>query len=115
MLWVALASFLTAACGGAFLMVRVIQKKPLPSIVTILHGVFGALGLTLLIIAALSAGSFGAVGVALVVLVLVALGGLLNLLIHLKKGKPWLPLVLIHGAAAIFGASVLIYAILSQG
>jgi len=112
MLWVALGSFLLAACGGAYLTVLLAQDKKLPWVVTLLHGLLGALGLTLLLVSALSVGAFGAIWVATIILVCAALGGLFNLLIHLRKGKPILAVALIHGVVSVIGAAVLVYAII---
>ena len=113
LLWIALGAFLTAACGGAYLTVLLAQEKKLPWIVTLLHGVLGALGLVLLLVAALAAKAFGAVWIALIVLVCAALGGFLNLLVHMKRGKPILAVALIHGVVALIGAGVLVFAILN--
>jgi len=113
MLWIALGIFLLAACGGAYLTVLLAQDKKIPWSITLLHGVLGALGLTLLLVSALSVGAFGAVWMATIIFVCAALGGLLNLLIHLRKGRPVLPIALIHGVVAVIGAVVLVYAIVT--
>ena len=112
-MWVALGSFLVAACGGAYLTFLIAKGKKIPWSITLLHGILGALGLTLLLVSALNVGAFGAIWVATIILVCAALGGLLNLLIHLRKGRPFLPIALIHGVVAMIGAAVLVYAILS--
>ena len=113
MLWIALGTFLIAAMGGGYLTVLLAKDKKLPWAVTVLHGVFGALGLVLLLISAMQVKAFGAVWIAVIVFVLAALGGLLNLFIHIKRGKPILPIALIHGVVAVIGAGVLFFAILN--
>ncbi len=76
---------------------------------TIAHGIFGALGLLLLIIAAFNQ-SLSRLGISsLVIFILVAIGGFALLGFDLSKKPLPKPLIAVHGAAAVIAFLILLF------
>lgn len=105
MLLYALCLFALAALFGMYMLMQVLGGRLPPWFAAILHGVFAATGLVLLLYAAfLSGGPAPAlVLVAAVLLVVAALGGFVMVASHLQKKVPPKPLALIHAGAAVLG------------
>ena len=98
-----------AALGGVFLAVQRLRERPLPMPVALLHGALAALALVLLIVGVLRSPVPTAVWGALALFVVVALGGFLAFTYHLR-GRPLpLPLLFIHGGAAVVAYLLLLY------
>lgn len=105
MLTYAIIVFAVAALGGLLLASFVLRGKLAPWAVSLLHAALGAIGLLLVIYAALSTGIAGAALAALIILIIAALAGFYLASIHLRsqvapKGTVFLH-VLIKAAAAI--------------
>jgi hypothetical protein len=109
MLIYALIAFGVAALGGATLAYMRIVKKDVSMPIAIVHGIFAATGLVLLILGVSQAGGGGPTA-ALAVFVIAALGGFLLFSFHLRSRPMPVPLVLVHGAAAIVAFLILLVA-----
>lgn len=103
----ALACFVAAALIGLFAAIEILTDKTPPWAASIMHGLFGASGLALLIFA-IANGAPNRVFYALVILLIAALGGFFLVSFHLR-GKPHPKLfAIIHPAIAIIGVLTLV-------
>jgi hypothetical protein len=113
MLIYALIVFAIGALGGLTLAgVYVLQGRLAPWALSLLHATLGAIGLLLLIYAAVTTGLSGAALVALAILIIAALGGFYLASIHLRGKVAPKPVVFIHAGVAVFGFLALLGAIL---
>jgi hypothetical protein len=112
MLTYAITAFAIAAVGGATLAYLRIVKKDVSLPLALVHGLFAATGLVLLTIGVSRIGGAG-LTVALAVFVLAALGGFTTFSFHLRSRPLPIPLVLIHGAAAVTAFVILL--VVTQG
>jgi hypothetical protein len=103
----ALIAFAIAALGGATMAYLRIAKQTVCMPLALLHGLLAATGLVLLAYGLLQTGGTG-LTVALAVFVLAALGGFTLFSFHLRSRPLPIPLVLIHGAAAITAFVILL-------
>ena len=103
----ALVLFAIAAVGGATLAYMRIVKKDVSMPLALVHGVFAAAGLVTLVLAVAAMKSSGATA-ALVVFLLAALGGFTLFSFHLRTRPLPVPLVLIHGGAAVIAFLILL-------
>lgn len=112
MLLNALIVFAIAALGGLTLAgVYVLQGKLAPWALSLLHAALGAIGLLLLIYAALTTGIPGAALAALVILVIAALGGFYLASIHLRGKVAERSIVFVHAGVAVIGFLMLLGAV----
>lgn len=103
----AVACFVAAAVVGLFAAIEIFTDKTPPWGASLLHGLFGASGLVLLILAVMH-GAPNRVFYALVVLLVAALGGFFLVSFHLR-GKPHPKIVaIIHPAVALLGVLTLL-------
>jgi hypothetical protein len=110
----ALIVFAIAALGGLTLAaVYVLQGRLAPWSLSLLHAALGAIGLLLLIYAALTTGISGTALAALVILAIAALGGFYLASIHLRRKVARKPIVFIHAGLAVIGFLTLLGAVLS--
>jgi hypothetical protein len=110
----ALIVFAIAALGGLTLAgVYVLQGRLAPWSLSLLHAALGAIGLLLLIYAALTTGISGTGLAALVILAVAALGGFYLASIHLRAKVASRPIVFIHAGLAVIGFLTLLGAVLS--
>ncbi len=106
---IALICFAIAAILGITFVVKYSSSGSLSTPIALSHGLFGALGLINLIIAA-AKGMTSTVGnIALVIFVIAAIGGFILITNHLKKGSLPKPLIAIHAAAAVIAFLLLIF------
>ena len=113
MLMYALIVFVIAALGGLTLAAAYLLRGRLaPWPLSLLHAGLGAIGLLLLIYAALTTGISGTALAALVILVIAALGGFYLASIHLRKEVAQRSVVFIHAGAAVIGFLTLLGAVL---
>lgn len=112
MLKYVLLIFLIGASGGLYMATRVLRGRLAPWMISALHALFGATGLSLLIIAILKEELSGLPVVALGVLTITALLGFFLASIHLNKRVALKHYVFIHASFAITGVTLLILAIL---
>jgi hypothetical protein len=105
MLIVSLALFAVAALFGVYMIVRVFKGAPPPWPAAILHGLFAATGLVLLLYAAFASGAPAPmlVMVAAGLLLIAALGGFALISFHLRKQAPPRALAGIHAFVAVSG------------
>jgi hypothetical protein len=109
----ALIVFAIGALGGLTLAgMYVLQGRLAPWPLSLVHAALGAIGLLLLIYAALTTGISGAVLTALVILVIAALGGFYLASIHWRGELAKKPVVFIHAGAAVVGFLTLLCAVL---
>ena len=114
MLLSALVVFAIGALGGLTLAaVYVLQGKLAPWPLSLLHAALGAVGLLLLIYAALTNGISGAALAALLILLVAALGGFYLASIHLRGQVARKPVVFIHAGVAVIGFLTLLGAVLN--
>lgn len=97
--------FAIAALGGATLAVLRLMNKPLPISLAVIHGLFAAAGLILLIVAMIYlAVTNSLVTSALILFIIAAIGGaILFFFFHLRNKSLPIVLVLGHGLLAIIG------------
>jgi hypothetical protein len=103
MLSYALVVFAIGALGGVMLATYVLQGRLAPWPLSLLHAGLGAVGLLLLIYAALTTGISPMALAALVVLAIAALGGFYLASIHLRGKVAERPVVFIHAGVAVVG------------
>jgi hypothetical protein len=103
MLTYAVIVFAIAALGGLVLVSYVLQGRLAPWALSLLHAALGAIGLLLVIYAAITSGISHAALTALVILVIAALGGFYLASIHLRNIVAPKQVVVIHAGAAIIG------------
>jgi uncharacterized membrane protein (UPF0136 family) len=109
MLIYALTAFAIAAAVGATLAYLRIVKKDVSMPLALIHGLFAATGLVLLIVAFSQIGG-KVLTIDLALFVLAALGGFTLFSYHLRSRPMPVPLVLVHGAAAIVAFLILVAA-----
>ncbi|HEY6010880.1 MAG TPA: hypothetical protein VIX18_05360 [Nitrospirota bacterium] len=107
MLTIALIVFGVAALGGATLAYLRIVKKDVSMPLAIVHGAAAAAGLVLLILGVMEAGTTGS-KTSLAIFLVAALGGFTLFSFHLRSRPMPVPLVLIHGGAAITAFLILL-------
>ena len=107
MLTTALVAFAVAAAGGATLAYMRIVKKDVSMPLAVVHGLAAAIGLVLLIIGVMQMGSMGS-KVALGIFLAAAIGGFTLFSFHLRSRPLPIPLVLIHGGAAVLAFVILV-------
>jgi hypothetical protein len=109
----AIVLFALAATGGAFLAYLRFNNKPLPMPLGVAHGVAAASGLVALLLAVLNGPATTMARVALGLFVAAALGGL-TLFSFQARGKQLpIPLVVVHGSAAVIAFVVLLIAVVN--
>ncbi len=116
MLNAAIILFAVAAVIGLAMAVAHLRGETPPrTTLAVLHGLFAASGLVILLIAVMTVGAGGGTGLALGLFLLAALGGFVLLSFHLR-GRP-LPngLVIGHGLLAVAGFLVLLAAVFLIG
>ncbi|HEV7606712.1 MAG TPA: hypothetical protein VGO61_05210 [Steroidobacteraceae bacterium] len=103
--------FAVAAVAGLTMAVMHFRGKtpPRPAL-AVLHGLFAASGLVVLLLALLKVGFGGTPGIALGILVVAALGGFVLLSFHLKGRALPSGLVVGHALLAVAGFVVLVAA-----
>ena len=111
MLAYAVIVFAIGAVGGLLLASYVLREKLAPWAVSLLHAALGAIGLLLVIYAAVTAGISHAAMAALIILVIAALGGFFLASIHLRGTVAPKSLVFIHAGVAIIGFLTLLGAV----
>lgn len=112
MLVYALIVFAVAALGGLTMaLLFVLRGRMAPWALSLLHAGLGAIGLLLLLYAALTAKIAQMALIALLILVIAALGGFYLASIHLQKKVAPRPIVFVHGGAAVIGFVTLLGAV----
>ena len=107
---------LTAVGGLLMAGMRFSGRSHPPTLVTMLHGLLAASGLTLVLYPALTTGLPGGGWAGLVLLLAAVLGGLvLNLRYHWERLQLPIPLLLAHAAAAAAGLVVLAISVWNAG
>ncbi|MEZ5918753.1 MAG: hypothetical protein R3D66_02140 [Alphaproteobacteria bacterium] len=109
---IALGVFAVAALFGAFLAFKHFTGARLPTPVALLHGLFAASGIVVLLLAYMQDALPSMAKIALGLFVVAALGGFVLFAHHLKRKKLPSPVVLIHAGVAvtaflILGVSIL--------
>ncbi len=103
MLTYAVIIFAIGALGGLALASYVLRGRLAPWALSLLHAALGALGLLLVIYAALSTGISRAALTALVILIIAALGGFYLASIHLRNEVAPKAVVFVHAGIAVIG------------
>ncbi|HLX15554.1 MAG TPA: hypothetical protein VKS24_10150 [Bradyrhizobium sp.] len=103
MLGYALVIFAIGALGGLVLASSVLRGRLAPWPLSLLHAGLGAIGLLLLIYAALTTGISHAALAALIILAIAALGGFYLASIHLRGQVAPQPIVFVHAGVAVIG------------
>ena len=107
----ALVLFGLAAIGGVSLAYLRIQGRPLPTPLALAHGAIAAVGLVVLVLAALADGAPSEARVALGLFVAAALGGFVLFSFHVRKKQLPLGIVAVHGLVAVVAFAILIAAV----
>jgi hypothetical protein len=108
MIVTAIALFLIAALFGIYMALRIFGGGIPPWAAVILHGVFAASGLLVLLYALFTGTQSAAVTIAAVLLVIAALGGFFMFSYQLRKLPPPKAVVVIHALAAVIGVVALL-------
>lgn len=106
--------FAIAAVGGMLLAFFRLSNRPLPMPLALLHGALAAAGLVALSVVVLGGGSMQA-KLALGLFLLAALGGFFLLSFHLRKKELPVPVVVVHGLAALAAFTVLLVGAAAAG
>lgn len=107
MLTIALVVFGLAAAGGAMLAYMRIVKQDVSMPLAIAHGIAAAAGLVLLILGVMEMGTAGS-KTALAIFLIAAVGGFTLFSFHLRSRPMPVPLVYIHGGAAVVAFLILL-------
>jgi hypothetical protein len=103
-----IALFLIAALFGIYMALRIFGGGMPPWAAVILHGLFAASGLLVLLYAVFTGTQSAAVVIAAVLLVVAALGGFFMFSYHLRKLPPPKAVVVVHALAAVLGVVALL-------
>jgi hypothetical protein len=103
MLGYALIVFAIGALGGIALASYVLRGRLAPWPLSLLHAGLGAIGLLLILYAALTTGLSNVALAALVILAIAALGGFYLASIHLRGKVAQQPIVFVHAGVAVIG------------
>ncbi len=114
MLTYAVIVFAIGALGGLGLASYVLRGQLAPWGLSLLHAALGAIGLILVIYAAVSGGVGQAALIALVILIIAALGGFYLASIHLRGTVAPKPVVFIHAGVAVIGFLTLLGAVIGM-
>jgi hypothetical protein len=106
----AIVLFALAATGGLALAYLRITNKPLPMPLALLHGAGAAAGLIALLLAVVQGAAMGGARIALGIFVVAALGGFALFSFHVRKQPLPIPLVVVHGLAAVVAFVLLLLA-----
>ena len=101
MLTIAIVLFAVAALGGLVLASQALAGKTPPMAVAVIHGLFAASGLILLIMGVMKAATAGLGAWSLGIFLVAALGGFTLFSFHLRKRALPVPLVVVHALAAV--------------
>jgi hypothetical protein len=113
MLGYALIIFAIGALGGIALASFVLRGRLAPWPLSLAHAALGAIGLIILIYAAVTAGISHTALAALVILVIAALGGFYLASIHLRQKVAPKSIVSVHAAIAVIGFLTLLGVVFS--
>jgi len=111
MLTYAVIVFAIGALGGLVLASSVLRGRLAPWGLSLLHAALGAIGLILVVYAAVSGGVPQAALLALVILIIAALGGFYLASIHLRGTVAPKPVVFVHAGVAAIGFLTLLGAV----
>jgi hypothetical protein len=103
MLGYALIVFAIGALGGIALASFVLRGRLAPWPLSLVHAGLGAIGLLLVLYAALTTGISNVALAALVILAVAALGGFYLASIHLRGKVAQQPIVFVHAGIAVIG------------
>lgn len=103
MLHYALISFALAAVGGLILAAHVLRAKFAPWALSLLHAIFGAVGLLLMIQLLIDGNAAQSVLIGFALLLLAALGGFFLASFHLRLKLPHKGIVMLHAGLAVAG------------
>lgn len=113
MIKLALGAFAVAAVGGLIAAVRHFREQDIPWGVTILHGLFGAAGLVLLLLPVVNGQAAGLAKIALILFLVAALGGFVLVSFHLRRQRHPSAFIVVHALVAVAAFLLLAYYVLS--
>lgn len=113
MLNVAAIIFAVAAAGGVVLALHVLRNKLAPWALSIVHGLLGATGLVLVLLAVLQGRGGSLATASLAVLVVAALGGFFLASFHWREKLAPKGVVVLHALVAVSGFGLLLAAVLA--
>ncbi len=111
LLIIAAILFALGALGGLVMAVKSFTGAAIPVPLAALHGLLGATGLVLLIVAALLGVGGNTGRIALAVLLVAALGGFYLLSFHVRKQRHPRAVIVIHALVAVIGFLTLLTAL----
>ena len=106
--------FALGALGGLVMALRAFRGDTIPPMLAAGHGILGAAGLVLLLLAAITGVAGNTATIALGILVVAALGGFYLLSFHIRKEQHPKAVIVVHALIAVVGFLTLLYAILQQ-
>lgn len=114
MLDYAIAVLAIAAVGGVVMAFKVLRGQFAPWALSLLHALFAATGLVLIIAALVNGIDSTALRAALGILIVAALGGFYLGAQHLRKKKAPGKVVIVHAGVAVTGFLALLFAAFGQ-
>jgi len=111
LLLIAVALLSVAAFGGISLAALHFKQKPVPWPFSVGHGTLAFAGIAIVLVAWVQGASSGFLSYAIGILIAAACGGLFMAFLHKKTGTRPSAVVVIHGAAALIGVSLLAVAV----
>ncbi|MEO5930435.1 MAG: hypothetical protein ABIR47_10930 [Candidatus Kapaibacterium sp.] len=115
MLTYAVVLFAVAAVLGIALASSFLRGKVPSVVLAVIHGLFAASGLVIVLIGVIRAAHSGIGGYALGLFILAALGGFILFSLHLRKKAVPTELIVGHGLAAVVGFVLLLLWVFGNG
>ena len=112
MMIAALLALAAGATAGLYLASKHFRRQRLPAWGALLHGLGGATGFTLVLLAVVREPAFRPVRDSLYVLIATVAFGCVNLLFHVRRVRHRTSLIAIHALCAVSGVVLLIRAII---
>ena len=104
----AIVMFVITAAGGVALASHLLKGRLAPWPVSVLHALFGAVGLLMVTVAVVTSEGGPRLFYALMFLVAAAAGGLVLVSFHLRKSVAPRAVVLVHAGVAVIGVLMLV-------
>jgi len=112
LIYIAIGLFVPAAAAGATMAILHWRARVPPWKLTILHGLLALGGLANLLTAVAGRSTIGSIHAIALLFVLIALGGIIVVSFHVRRRRPPLPLIAIHGTGAVTAFVLLVLYVL---
>ncbi|MEX2523610.1 MAG: hypothetical protein WD750_01515 [Gammaproteobacteria bacterium] len=113
MITAAIILFLLGAAGGLAMTIMSFRGKTIPWLLAIGHGVLGAAGLFLLLVAVIRGTGGQVATIAFVILLAAALGGFYLVSFHIRKQTHPRGVIVVHALVAVAGVLTLLGSVIA--